>query len=58
VLLDHGEEVAQQRALIGRQLLGDRIRARRPRAPDGLAHARMSASLVGELSDRALPVAL
>jgi len=29
VLLDHGEQIAEQRALIGRQLAGDRVCPRR-----------------------------
>jgi hypothetical protein len=45
VLLDDGEEVAEEGALIGGQLARDRVRTRRARAPRGLADAGVAATL-------------
>jgi hypothetical protein len=45
VLLDHREEIAEESALVGSQLPRDRIRAWRPRVADGLADARVAASI-------------
>jgi hypothetical protein len=45
VLLDHGEEVAEQSPLIGGQLAGDGVGAGRARAAGGLADAGVPAAL-------------
>jgi hypothetical protein len=45
VLLDDGEEVAKERALVGGQLARDRVRTGRARAPGGLADAGVAATL-------------
>ena len=46
VLLDHGKEVTEQGALIGGELAGDRIRARRARLPVDLADPGMAAAIL------------
>ncbi|MFL5899586.1 MAG: hypothetical protein ACJ75S_00075 [Solirubrobacterales bacterium] len=45
MLLDHGEEVAEQGPLIGGQLAGDGVGAGRARAAGGLADAGVPAAL-------------
>src|SRR5262249_14286946 len=58
VLLDDRAQVAEQRTLVRAQLLGDGVGAGRSRAPDGLADAGVAATLVFELLDGDLAVAL
>jgi hypothetical protein len=45
VLFDHREQVAEQGALVGRELPRDRVRARRARAARRLADARVTAAI-------------
>jgi hypothetical protein len=58
VLLNDGEEVPEQGALVGGELLGDRVRAEGPRASIDLADARVPAGLRWGLLDGGLTVAL
>jgi hypothetical protein len=51
VLLDHGEQVAEESALVGRQLAGDRVRAGGAGLAGRLADARVTAALPVEQLD-------
>lgn len=46
VLLDHREQIAEQRALAGGQLAGDRVGARRAGTAGGLADAGVPAAIL------------
>src|SRR6185369_9962027 len=46
VLLDHGEQVPEERPLVGGQLTRDCVRPRRARAADGLADPRVTTALL------------
>ncbi len=46
VLGDHGEEVAEERTLVGRQLAGDRVGPGRARLAGGLADARVTPTIL------------
>jgi len=49
VLLDHGEEVAEESPLLGRQLLSDRVGTRSAGRLSGLADAGVAPTRVAQL---------
>jgi hypothetical protein len=58
VLLDHREQVAEERALLAAELLGDGVGPRSAGAAMRLADASVAAALAVELPGGALAVAL